>query len=82
MAELLQWSNAALADISECVNNAYLKSKNKNNLRQLTKAEFKSVEKLKVEVFANTNAFDEIDDNYIYDKLTSETSVLQALQKL
>ncbi len=81
VAELLQWSNAALADISECVNNAYLKSKNKNNLRQLTKAEFKSVESLKVQVFANTNAFDEIDDNYIYDKLTSATSVPSGFAK-
>ena len=37
VAELLQWSPAALADISECVITGYLKSKNKNNLRQLTK---------------------------------------------
>ena len=53
VAELLQWSNAALADISECVNNAYLGSKNKNNLRQLTKAEFK-LWKLKSTGICNT----------------------------
>tara|TARA_B100001778_G_scaffold18086_1_gene13588 strand:+ start:6437 stop:8431 length:1995 start_codon:yes stop_codon:yes gene_type:complete len=74
VAELLQWSNEAFAHISDCVNSAYLKSKQKNNLRQLTKAECKSLEGLKVQIFASCSAFDEIDDNYIHSKLLNVTS--------
>ena len=74
VAELLQWSNEAFAHISDCINSAYLKSKQKNNLRQLTKAECKSLEGLKVQIFASCSAFDEIDDNYIHSKLLNVTS--------
>jgi len=59
--------------ISDTITNCYLSSAGKKNLRQLTKAEFKSLEQLKLDVFSNIGVNDSITDNIIYQLLSNKT---------
>jgi hypothetical protein len=59
--------------ISDTITNCYLSSAGKKNLRQLTKAEFKSLEQLKLDVFSNIGVSDSITDNIIYQLLSNKT---------
>lgn len=71
VAELLVWSDEAWDTISEVVNNAYLNSLNKKNLRQLTKAEFNNLETLKLDVFTNLQVLGDVNEKSIYSIIKS-----------
>lgn len=53
VAELLSWAYKAWDDASAIISKAYMSSLEKKNLRQLTKAEFKELETIKLDVFTN-----------------------------
>ena len=86
VAELFLWSNNAWDSTSEIITNAYLKSQNKKNLRQLTKPQIKDLEQLKLDIFTNLEAFSSVTEasivqllkdkaksaNYFTEKLKSE----------
>ena len=63
--------------ISDTITNCYLSSAGKKNLRQLTKAEFKNLEQLKLDVFSNIDVSDDITDNIIYELLSNKTRASQ-----
>ena len=75
VAELLVWSDEALDNISEVVNNAYLNSIEKKNLRQLNKAEFKILETLKLDIFTNLEAFEPTNEASIHSILKSNKRI-------
>tara|TARA_R110002020_G_scaffold103752_13_gene243173 strand:+ start:8514 stop:10598 length:2085 start_codon:yes stop_codon:yes gene_type:complete len=71
VAETLVWLETAWAEISSIVNTAFLGSKNKKNLRQLTKADVSDLEKLKLCVLTNTELFTDVDEKSVHKTITS-----------
>ena len=71
VAELVVWSENAWDEISNIINEAYLSSNNKKNLRQLTKAQVSDLEQLKLDVFTNTVAMSEVNTDSITKLLFS-----------
>ena len=67
--------------ISDTITNCYLSSAGKKNLRQLTKAEFKNLEQLKLDVFSNIDVSDNITDNIIYELLSNKTRASSEFMK-
>ena len=67
--------------ISDTITNCYLSSAGKKNLRQLTKAEFKNLEQLKLDVFSNIDVSDDITDNIIYELLSNKTRASSEFMK-
>ena len=55
VADLILWSNKTYSCISENFNKAFLGMKNKKNMRSLTKAEVRDLEKVKLDVLLNIN---------------------------
>lgn len=74
VAELFVWAESAWDNISEILNNAYLQSKEKKNLRQLTKAEASELEQLKVSVLTNLPLFSDINTENILNILNANKS--------
>ena len=60
VAELFSWANKSWSEVSHIVNKAFVQSTGKNNLRQLTKSEFKDLETLKLDVFTNLVLMEEV----------------------
>lgn len=71
VAEMIVWSEKAWHSVSDIVTNAYLKSNSKKNLRQLTKAQVKDLEQLKLDVFTNLEIDDSVDEKAVYAKIKS-----------
>ena len=71
VAEMVVWTSEAFAKISEVVNEAFLKTHNKKNLRQLTKADVSSLEQLKVDIFTSVPLLDTVTAGSIYKSLSS-----------
>ena len=71
VAELLMWSEAAWNDTSDIMNKVFLGSKNKKNLRQLTKVEAKQLQQLKLDVFTNLETLGETDEKVVANILSS-----------
>ena len=71
VADMIVWSEKAWHIVSDIVTNAYLKSNSKKNLRQLTKAQVKDLEQLKLDVFTNLEIDDTVDENTVYAKIKS-----------
>jgi len=69
VAELIIWSDSAWGQVSETLTNAYTKSINKKNLRQLTKPEVQKLERLKLDVFTNLKLSENFDNNDIFSIL-------------
>lgn len=69
VAELFIWADNAWGRISTTISNAYISRSNKKNLRQLTKADVQTLECLKLDVFTNLKAFEEITDEIIIKSL-------------
>ena len=68
---MVVWTSEAFAKISEVVNEAFLKTHNKKNLRQLTKADVSSLEQLKVDIFTSVPLLDTVTAGSIYKSLSS-----------
>lgn len=85
VAELILWSDSAWCKVSDTINNAYIKSNNKKNMRQLTKAQIKELEQLKLDVFTNLSAFQNVDDSEIFTHLKNgskaKASFMQSLKE-
>lgn len=71
VAELFVWAESTWDNISDILNNAYLQSKAKKNLRQLTKTEASELENLKVSVLTNIPLFANINTEIILDILNN-----------
>lgn len=75
VADMLIWAERSWDNISGIINSAYLSSNNKKNLRQLTKAEIKDLEHLKLQIFSNMLPYEDIDDKIVLDKLKTKNSI-------
>lgn len=75
VAEMLLWAEKSWDNISGIINSAYLNSNDKKNLRQLTKAEVKDLETLKLQIFSNLDLYESVDTSKILDKLNSKQSI-------
>jgi hypothetical protein len=71
VAELVVWADSAWEIVSDTITKAYLGINNKKNLRQLTKGEFDSLEKLKLDVFSNLNTMEEVTTSNIQNILSA-----------
>lgn len=71
VAELLIWSEDAYAEASSIVNEAFLKSHGKKNLRQLNKLESGQLEQLKLDVFTNLPALEKVTASAVIDILAT-----------
>jgi hypothetical protein len=80
VAELLVWSEDAWNKVSSVITSAYLNSKQKKNLRQLTKSQVRDLEQLKLDVFTNLEAGCNVTDDVIYTKLKSGSRIPEALK--
>ena len=75
VADMLIWAEKSWDNISGIINSAYLSSNNKKNLRQLTKAEIKDLEHLKLQIFSNLSPYEDLDDKIVLDKLKAKHSI-------
>ena len=73
LASVVVHAEKAWSHISDTLTNSYIKSLEKKNLRQLTKAEFRSLEQLKIDVFSNISLEDDISDNLIHTILVDNS---------
>jgi hypothetical protein len=74
VAELFVWAESAWDNISDILNNAYLQSKEKKNLRQLTKSEASELETLKVSVLTNIPLLSDVNAENILNILNANKS--------
>jgi len=82
LAETLVWAENSWSKISETVNNAFLNSHNKKNLRQLTKAQVKDLESIKLDVFTNFDTHESVNPTTIFKKLKSGVKTNRELKKI
>lgn len=75
VAELLVWSDKTLAFISNVVNDAFIHSCNKKNLRQLTKAETKNLEEIKLGILYHLEAMSNLTHETIINLLKSNSKI-------
>lgn len=75
VAELFVWAEKSWDHISSTINQAYLKSQNKKNSRQLNKAEIKDLENIKLEIFSNMTPFDNVTSEYILENVKSKNGI-------
>lgn len=71
VAEFVYWAEESWREISDVLTDAYLNSKSKKNLRQLTKSEVKELEKLKIDVLTNVEIMSDVDAVSIRDILSA-----------
>jgi hypothetical protein len=82
VAELVVWSETSWEQLSDILTNAYLKSNNKKNLRQLTKAEVNNLEQLKVDVLTNLPLLEEVNEQAIARLLSANSKTPLEFAKL
>jgi len=82
VAELVVWSETSWEKLSDILTNAYLKSNNKKNLRQLTKAEVNNLEQLKVDVLTNLPLLEEVNEQAIAQLLLANSKTPKEFSKL
>ncbi len=80
LAEAIVFAESSWSTVSDVLTNAYLKSYDKKNLRQLTKSQFKDLEKLKLDVFTNFDVGQDVNENTIHAKLKEGTKTPKKLQ--
>lgn len=77
VADSFVYAEDAWLKISEVITKAFLNVNSKNNLRQLTKAQFTDLEKLKLDVFTNLQIGDEISEHSIHESLKNNVKAPQ-----
>ncbi len=82
LAETLVWAENSWSKISDTVNNAFLNSHNKKNLRQLTKAQVKDLELIKLDVFTNFDTHESVNPTTIFKKLKSGVKTDKEFKKI
>lgn len=75
VAELIVWAEESWNIISEVINSAYLNTKTKKNLRQLTKTESNELETIKLDVFTNIEPFSNTNAQLINEILKAKKSM-------
>ena len=65
VAELIMWSEAAWTETTDILGKVFLATKDKKNLRQLTKTEAKQLEQLKLDVFTNLEVLGEVNEKTV-----------------
>jgi len=82
LAELVVWSDQAWNSVSKVISEAYLKTKGIKNLRQLTKADTITIEKLKLDVFTNLEINKEVNSSIIIALLKTNVSTPKSFKDL
>ena len=82
LADVILWATDSFENISTVVNNAYLKSTGKSNLRQLTKSEVCNLEQVKLHALSSLEPMKETDDNAIFKALSSTTKMSKDFQEM
>lgn len=82
VAEFVYWAEESWKEISDVLTHAYLSSKSKKNLRQLTKSEVQELEKLKIDVLTNTNIMSDVNAESIRDILSSNKKTPQSFSQI
>ena len=78
VAEMMVWAEGAFDKISNTINDAFLSSSNKKNLRQLTKSEISNLERIKVDIFSNLDIMEKVDSSLISQKINQNARMSQA----
>jgi hypothetical protein len=81
LGEILFWSEKTFAYISDVLNVSFLGFSNKKNLRQLTKAEFHTLEKLKFDIFTNLEPLQVVDKITVINMLKSNCKMPSSIAK-
>lgn len=81
VAELFIWTSDAIDRISD-ISTAFLQVKGKSNMRQLTKAQFKELEDLKLSILTNLEPMQEINDSVIHKVLSQNTPTPLKFRKI
>jgi hypothetical protein len=71
VAELITWTNKTWDKVSEILTAALLESEKKNNLRQISKAQIRELEHVKIDVLTNLNPLEEFTENDIYEIISA-----------
>ena len=79
VAELIRWSEEAWDNSSEVLTKAFLGANEKKTVRQLTKAQVKQLENLKVEVFTNLEPMEPVGKKEVYAVISGGKRVPQDL---
>lgn len=82
LAKTIVWAETAWNKVSSILNNAFLNSHGKKNLRQLTKAQVKDLEQLKLDVFTNLGTHGTVDESVVVNALKSGKKTSQAFKKM
>ena len=69
LAEMFIWASNTFDSLG-CVSKAYLGTKEKTNMRQLTKAEAIDLESIKIDVLLNLKPLSDVDDKSIFNALS------------
>ena len=72
LAQTIVWAENAWNTVSDTINDAFLHSHEKKNLRQLTKSQVKDLEQLKLDVFTNLDLQSKVDCNTVFASLQSK----------
>lgn len=75
VAELIAWTQTAYENISAMLNDGFLWQVQKNNLRQLTKAEVADLEEIKLHVLSNMQLMCEVTASTVSDTLRSSKNM-------
>jgi len=81
VADVIVWSESAWNTVSECISDAYIKTHKIKNLRQLTKANSREIEQLKIDVFTNLKYGDNVDNSLITKILKSKAQTPKYITK-
>ena len=81
VAELIRWSEEAWDSSSEVLTKAFLGANDKKTVRQLTKAQVKQLETLKVEVFTNLEPMEPVGKQEVYAVISGGKRVPSDLAK-
>lgn len=81
VAECFVYAEESWSKISEVVTKAFLEVNQKKNMRQLTKAQFADLEKLKLDIFTNFDIGDDVSEASIYKSLKNNVKTPQKFTK-
>ena len=81
VASLFVWTQNAYEEISSSINEAYLQTKNKANMRQLTRGEVAELENIKLHALVNVQVFDELSIDKIKAAICSEKNIPNDFRK-
>jgi len=80
VAEIIVWANDKYDIISKKVNYAYMSANNKKNMRQLTKAEIKDIETVKLDILSNIEFMGTCSDEEIINCLNQAKRLPMSLK--